>query len=49
MVNVLQVIFYLSCIGVMCLTGNMLWHSRKLMKRQREQVELQIEKLKEEK
>lgn len=48
MVDVLQAIFYLICIGVMCLTGNMLFHSRKLIKRQREEVELRIKKLKSE-
>lgn len=48
MVEVLQVIFYLICICVMSLTGNMLFHSRKLIKRQQEVEELRIKKLKSE-
>lgn len=46
MVDILQSIFYLFSIGVMILLGNMLWHVRKLTKRQLEQVELQINKTK---
>ncbi|CAM3864224.1 DUF1378 domain-containing protein [Avibacterium endocarditidis] len=45
MVDVLEVIFYLICIGIMCLSGNMLYESRKLIKRQQDKVEMQIKKL----
>lgn len=48
MVDVVQVIFHIVLIGVMCLAANMLWHSRKLMKRQIEETELRIQKLKQE-
>ncbi|MFQ1023252.1 hypothetical protein ACU6T4_07865 [Avibacterium paragallinarum] len=45
MVDVLEVIFYLICIGVMCLVGNVMYESKKLLKRQQDQVEMQIKKL----
>ncbi|CDF99150.1 hypothetical protein [Avibacterium paragallinarum] len=45
MVDLLQVIFYLICIGVMCLVGNVMYESKKLLKRQQDQVERQIKKL----
>lgn len=48
MADIVQVIFHVVLSGVMCLSANMLWHSRKLMKRQIEEVELRIQKLKQE-
>lgn len=46
MVDVVQIIFYLICIGVMLLVGNVMWVSRNLLKRQLEQIELEIQKIK---
>ena len=48
MVDVVQVVFHVVITLVMCLAANMLWFSRKLTKRQIEEVELRIQKLKQE-
>ena len=48
MVDVVQVVFHIVLTLVMCLAANMLWLSRNLTKRQIEEVELRIQKLKQE-
>ncbi|MDW0618363.1 hypothetical protein P2G70_12685 [Mannheimia haemolytica] len=46
--EITQSIFHIVLAGVMCLAANMLWYSRKLIRRQIEETELRIQKLKQE-
>lgn len=48
MAEITQSIFHIVLAGVMCLAANMLWHSRKMMKLQIKEIELRIQKLKQE-